>query len=181
MAEESATTSSKPWDQPKSGRDAGLFIWNSLTNTRTKFIPAEENKVSWYICGPTVYDSSHLGHARNYMTFDILRRIMTDYFKYNVFFVMNVTDIDDKIIVRSHFRHLQQINQYILNHPSQNDYRNSEEGKAALAAAKKVLDAKKPTINDIQTSTAQLLSSIDRSCILFLFSPIFPNFKIREL
>jgi cysteinyl-tRNA synthetase len=53
------------------------------------------------MCGPTVYDHSHLGHAKTYVCSDILRRIMTDYFGYNVKMCMNITDIDDKIIMRS--------------------------------------------------------------------------------
>jgi cysteinyl-tRNA synthetase len=52
------------------------------------------------MCGPTVYDSAHLGHARTYLGFDILRRIMSQYFKYDVLLVMNITDVDDKIIIR---------------------------------------------------------------------------------
>lgn len=60
---------------------------------------AEE--VTWYTCGPTVYDDSHMGHARTYISFDILKRIMTDYFGYNVKLVMNITDVDDKIIRKS--------------------------------------------------------------------------------
>jgi cysteinyl-tRNA synthetase len=48
-----------------------------------------------------VYDQSHLGHARNYVSFDIIKRIMTDYFGYNVKLVMNITDLDDKIIRKS--------------------------------------------------------------------------------
>ena len=52
------------------------------------------------MCGPTVYDSSHMGHARTYLGMDILRRVMMDYFNYDVQFVMNITDIDDKIIKR---------------------------------------------------------------------------------
>ena len=58
------------------------------------------NTVNWYMCGPTVYDHSHMGHAKTYVCFDILRRIMTDYFKYDVRLCMNITDIDDKIIIR---------------------------------------------------------------------------------
>lgn len=54
--------------------------------------------MTWYQCGPTVYDDSHMGHARTYVSFDIIRRIMTNYFGYNVKQVMNITDIDDKII-----------------------------------------------------------------------------------
>jgi cysteinyl-tRNA synthetase len=53
------------------------------------------------MCGPTVYDSSHMGHARTYLSFDIIKRILEDYFGYNVFLVMNVTDIDDKIILKA--------------------------------------------------------------------------------
>ena len=57
--------------------------------------------INWYICGPTVYDSSHMGHARSYLTFDIHRRILEDYFGYSVLYHMNITDIDDKIILRA--------------------------------------------------------------------------------
>lgn len=51
--------------------------------------------------GPTVYDASHMGHARSYISFDILRRVLSDYFGYSIHFVMNITDIDDKIIRRA--------------------------------------------------------------------------------
>lgn len=54
-------------------------------------------RVTWYSCGPTVYDASHMGHARSYVTFDIVRRIMEDYFGFRVLYVMNITDIDDKV------------------------------------------------------------------------------------
>ena len=58
-------------------------------------------KVTWYCCGPTVYDAAHLGHARNYVTTDIVRRIMRDYFRYEVIFVRGVTDVDDKVALLS--------------------------------------------------------------------------------
>ena len=64
-------------------------------------MPIEAHQITWYQCGPTVYDDSHMGHARNYVSFDIIRRIMTDYFGYDVRQVMNITDIDDKIIRKS--------------------------------------------------------------------------------
>ncbi|WAQ98662.1 SYCM-like protein [Mya arenaria] len=54
-----------------------------------------------YICGPTVYDSSHIGHASNYVRYDIIRRVFLDFFNINVSYLMGVTDIDDKIIVRA--------------------------------------------------------------------------------
>ena len=75
----------------------GLKIKNSLTEENESFIPEKGRRVKWYVCGPTVYDHAHLGHARAYLTFDIMRRIMEDYFGYEVFYQMNVTDIDDKI------------------------------------------------------------------------------------
>ena len=64
-------------------------------------MPSKGKLVTWYSCGPTVYDASHMGHARTYVAIDIIRRIMQDYFGYMVVFVQNVTDIDDKIIVRA--------------------------------------------------------------------------------
>lgn len=57
--------------------------------------------VKWYSCGPTVYDSAHLGHARNYITIDIMRKIHERYLGDRVVFVQNITDIDDKIIERA--------------------------------------------------------------------------------
>ncbi|KAJ6561983.1 tRNA synthetases class I (C) catalytic domain-containing protein [Mycena capillaripes] len=95
-----------PWAPPPRQReDPVLKIYNSLTKSKTEFIPRNGRRVKWYNCGPTVYDASHMGHARNYVTQDILRRIMTDYFGYDVHFVMNVADIDDKIIERARQQH----------------------------------------------------------------------------
>ncbi|KZT29170.1 cysteinyl-tRNA synthetase [Neolentinus lepideus HHB14362 ss-1] len=83
-----------------------LKVYNSLTRSKTQFTPKNGRHVKWYNCGPTVYDASHMGHARNYVTQDVLRRIMTDYFGYDVHFVMNITDIEDKIIIRARQNHL---------------------------------------------------------------------------
>lgn len=75
-----------------------LKVHNSLKpGLPVPFEPKVEGKVSWYACGPTVYDHSHLGHARNYVSTDIIRRILRDYFSYEVKFVMNITDVDDKV------------------------------------------------------------------------------------
>ncbi|KAJ7782366.1 tRNA synthetases class I (C) catalytic domain-containing protein [Mycena maculata] len=96
-----------PWAPPPRQReDPVLKVYNSLTRSKTEFIPRDGRRVKWYNCGPTVYDDSHMGHARNYVTQDILRRIMTDYFGYDVHLVMNVTDIEDKIILRARQNHL---------------------------------------------------------------------------
>ena len=93
-----------PWQQPVSHLDSSeplrpLKVWNSLTRSKTPFIPLDPKgrKVTWYACGPTVYDDAHLGHARNYVSTDILRRILRDYFKFDVKFIMNITDVDDKV------------------------------------------------------------------------------------
>ena len=84
-----------------------LFMKNSLVNGATTLqapspLPSDtangNSSLHWYSCGPTVYDSAHIGHARTYINTDIIRRIITDYFQYNVVFAMGITDIDDKII-----------------------------------------------------------------------------------
>jgi len=96
------------WKQPEGSNS--LKLYNSLTREKNDFVPKTGKRVFWYSCGPTVYDASHMGHARSYITFDILRRVLTDYFNYDVFYVMNVTDVDDKIINRARRNHL--IQQY---------------------------------------------------------------------
>lgn len=75
----------------------------SLYNSLTLGIDAlpEKKELTWYSCGPTVYDKAHLGHARNYLTFDIMRRVLEIHFGYRINMVMNITDIDDKIIDRT--------------------------------------------------------------------------------
>ena len=78
-----------------------LQVFNSLTRTKVRFIPVNKERITWYQCGPTVYAESHVGHARTYVSLDVVRRIMHDYMGYNVILCQNVTDIDDKIIIRS--------------------------------------------------------------------------------
>ncbi|MBQ9150312.1 cysteine--tRNA ligase [bacterium] len=77
-----------------------LKIYNTLSNQIEVFKPLEENKVKMYVCGPTVYDHAHLGHARCYITWDTLYRYLK--FKgYDVTYCRNVTDVDDKILKKS--------------------------------------------------------------------------------
>lgn len=79
-----------------------IKVHNSLRpGPPVPFAPIEKGKISWYACGPTVYDHSHLGHARNYVSTDIIRRILIHYYGFDVKFVMNFTDVDDKIILRA--------------------------------------------------------------------------------
>jgi cysteinyl-tRNA synthetase len=87
-------------------RNRAPFVFNTLTQNKVEFVPKNGNVVKWYICGPTVYDSSHLGHARTYVAFDMIRRVLSDYFGYDIFCVMNITDIDDKIILRARRNYL---------------------------------------------------------------------------
>jgi len=74
-----------------------MFIYDSVQRKKVKFVPIKENQVKIYVCGPTVYDDAHLGHARSALAFDLLRRTFIE-LGYNVTFVKNFTDIDDKII-----------------------------------------------------------------------------------
>jgi cysteinyl-tRNA synthetase len=75
----------------------GLKLYNTLTRKKEIFKPIHKDSVGMYVCGPTVNDVPHLGHARQQITFDILRRYLK-FLGYNVKFVSNITDIDDKII-----------------------------------------------------------------------------------
>lgn len=78
----------------------GLKIFNTLTRQREEFVPLEEGKVSMYVCGPTVYADAHVGHAMSAVVFDMIRRHLT-YLGYEVKYVSNFTDVDDKIIRRA--------------------------------------------------------------------------------
>eukprot|EP00127_Corallochytrium_limacisporum_P007373 Clim_evm10s249 gene=Clim_evmTU10s249 len=93
------------WHEPK-GDGPQLMLWNTLTRTKDVFKPMNGNLIKWYSCGPTVYDKSHMGHARTYISFDIMRRVLEQYFNYNVEYVMNITDIDDKIILKARREYL---------------------------------------------------------------------------
>lgn len=77
-----------------------LQIYNSLSQKKENFIPLKPNQVSMYVCGVTVYDYCHLGHARTYAAFDIIIRYLR-YRGFQVTYVRNITDIDDKIIKRA--------------------------------------------------------------------------------
>ena len=74
-----------------------IKFYNSMTNNVELFKPLEEGKVSMYVCGPTVYNYPHIGNMRPVVVFDILRRFLT-YVGYEVTYVSNFTDVDDKII-----------------------------------------------------------------------------------
>lgn len=77
-----------------------MKIFNTLTRSKEEFKPIEEGKVKIYACGPTVYNFIHIGNARPLCVFDVLRRFL-EYIGYDVRFVQNFTDIDDKMINRA--------------------------------------------------------------------------------
>ena len=77
-----------------------IRVYNTLTKQKEEFRPIREGEVRMYVCGPTVYDYTHLGHARTYIAFDVIRRYL-EHRGYTVLMVMNFTDIDDKIIRRA--------------------------------------------------------------------------------
>jgi len=77
-----------------------LRLTNTLTRAKAEFVPLQAGKVSIYCCGVTVYDLCHLGHARSYIAWDVLRRYLI-WRGYEVTFVQNYTDIDDKILARA--------------------------------------------------------------------------------
>lgn len=87
-----------------------ITIKNSLKQVDTDKSPgsdrqeshlSDNSSITWYSCGPTVYDVAHLGHARTYVCTDIIRRILTNYFHVNIRYALGITDIDDKIITKA--------------------------------------------------------------------------------
>ena len=74
-----------------------IHIYNTLTRQKEPFVPIEEGKVKMYVCGPTVYNYIHIGNSRPVIVYDTVRRYLT-YSGYDVNFVSNFTDVDDKII-----------------------------------------------------------------------------------
>ena len=77
-----------------------LRIYNTLTRQKEVFTPLDPKRVRMFVCGPTVYDLSHIGHARTYIAFDMVARVLRK-FGYPLEYVVNITDIDDKIINRA--------------------------------------------------------------------------------
>ena len=77
-----------------------MKVYNTLTRKKEEFIPIEEGKVKMYVCGPTVYNLFHIGNARTFIIFDTVRKYL-EYRGYEVRFVQNFTDIDDKMIKKA--------------------------------------------------------------------------------
>jgi len=77
-----------------------IYLTNTLTHKKEKFVPRNDKKVNFFVCGPTVYDFSHLGHAKTYIQFDLWVRYLRS-LGFTVFYLQNITDLDDKIIKRA--------------------------------------------------------------------------------
>lgn len=77
-----------------------VMIYNTMTRSKEPFEPLEADMVKMYVCGPTVYDNAHVGHAMSSIIFDVIRRYL-EYRGYKVRHVMNYTDVDDKVIIRA--------------------------------------------------------------------------------
>jgi cysteinyl-tRNA synthetase len=83
------------------GRGGRLRVYNTMSGKKEDFVPVNEGSVGMYACGVTVYDNCHVGHARSAIVFDVIRRYLT-YRGYDVNYIRNFTDVDDKIIKRAH-------------------------------------------------------------------------------
>ena len=77
-----------------------MKIYNTMTRQKEEFVPIEEGRVRMYVCGPTVYNLIHIGNARPMIVFDTFRRYL-EYKGYEVAYVSNFTDVDDKIIAKA--------------------------------------------------------------------------------
>ncbi|CAI6334666.1 unnamed protein product [Periconia digitata] len=154
-----------PWIPPRVGPDAQLprlKIYNSLTRSKDEFVPSDPTGkiVTWYACGPTVYEDAHLGHGKNYVSTDIIRRIMKDYFGFHVKFVMNITDIDDKIIIRSRQHYL--LARFKQEHAAEDDIVGDSVLAEAKAAFRHHIESKLPSLPS-DTSPESFSEAVDNA------------------
>ena len=77
-----------------------MKIFNTLSGKKEIFKPIEKGKVSMYVCGMTVYDDTHIGHARTFLSFDLIVNYLRN-IDFEVTYIRNITDVDDKIISRA--------------------------------------------------------------------------------
>lgn len=99
----STGVNSSEWQKPDTidAFDTGITVYNCVHRGYVPFIIRNASYMTWYTCGPTVYDDAHIGHAICYMKCDIIQRILRNHFNLNVITAMNITDIDDKIVARA--------------------------------------------------------------------------------
>jgi len=126
-----------------------MRVYNTLTRTKEEFVPREPGKVAMYVCGPTVYNHIHIGNARTFLSFDVIRRYLA-WRGYNVTFIQNVTDVDDKIINRA-------------NEEGRPAAEVAEEYTEAFISAMHRLDIEDPTVRPLCTEKIpQMIELIER-------------------
>ncbi|XP_055900435.1 cysteine--tRNA ligase, cytoplasmic-like isoform X1 [Biomphalaria glabrata] len=147
------------WSPPSGEGKSVLRLYNSLTRQKEEFVPQSGHTITWYNCGPTVYDASHMGHARSYISFDILRRVLMDYFHYDIFYCMNITDIDDKIIVRARQNYL--MDQYIQSNPSPDQIKKDVTSSLELLKAKIAKESDPDKLNMLTKMQQKVMALVD--------------------
>ncbi len=126
-----------------------MRVYNTLSKHKEEFVPREPGKVSMYVCGPTVYNHIHIGNARSFLSFDVIRRYL-EHKGYEVTFVQNVTDVDDKIINRA-------------NEEGRTAAEVAEEYTEAFISAMHELGIKDPTVRPKATETIpEMVALIER-------------------
>nr|WP_268992927.1 cysteine--tRNA ligase [Psychrobacter sp. I-STPA10] len=144
---------STPLSLSQSQQIAPLFVYNSMNNQKQKFEPLQAGKVDMYVCGMTVYDYCHIGHARVMVAFDMIVRWFRQ-LGYEVTYVRNITDIDDKIIARA------QQNNESIGALTQRFTKAMHEDAAALGCVSPDIEPRATAhIEEMQEMIAKLVSS----------------------
>ncbi|NTU71063.1 MAG: cysteine--tRNA ligase [Coriobacteriia bacterium] len=126
-----------------------MRVYNTLSRTKEEFVPRVAGTVTMYVCGPTVYNHIHIGNARTFLSFDVIRRYL-EYKGFDVRFVQNVTDVDDKIINRA-------------NEEGRTAAEVAEEYTGAFISAMRALGISDPTVRPKATETIpEMISLIER-------------------
>ena len=124
-----------------------MKLHNTFSNSVEEFTPIDGNKVSMYVCGPTVYDYPHLGHARCYITWDMLYRYLK-FAGYDVTYCRNITDVDDKILKKAKEENIGKLKGIITlaNEKTQKIGKEKKQLESSKALLDKEIDELKATI-----------------------------------
>ena len=126
-----------------------IRLYNTLTRRKEDLEPRDPGRISMYVCGPTVYNHIHIGNARTFLSFDVIRRYL-EYRGFDVTFVQNITDVDDKIINKA-------------NEEGRSAAEVAAEYTDAFLAAMRALGVKKPTIQPRATETIpEMIEMVER-------------------
>lgn len=127
----------------------GIRLYNTATRSKEDFEPRDEGRVSMYVCGPTVYNHIHIGNARTFLSFDVVRRYL-EYRGFAVSFVQNITDVDDKIISRA-------------NEEGRSSAEVAAEYTGAFQSAMAALGVTRPTVAPKATETIpEMIEMVER-------------------